>query len=95
MSGRFGISLMDKLKPYQKIASRFQISEESAKYFLNHVQKSFKVERPNHTMILEFIEAQQLETLLKPYEVAEMMYESGIWTFPLGSPPPIVLDDEE
>ena len=86
---------MDKLKPYQKIASRFQISEESAKYFLNHVQKSFKVERPNHKMILEFVESQQLETLLKPYDVAEMMHETGAWAYPLGSPPPMTIDDED
>jgi len=86
---------MDKLKPYQKIASLFRISEESAKYFLNHVQKSFKVERPNHKLILEFVEAQQFEVLPTPYEVAEMMNESGAWAYPLGSPPPVVVDDED
>jgi hypothetical protein len=95
MSGRLGIKPMDKIKPYQKIADQFQVSNESAKYFLNHVQKSFKTERPNHRLILEFIESQQLEVLPTPYEVAEMMYESGVWVYPLGSPPPIVVDDEE
>ena len=32
-------------------------------------------------MILEFIESQQLEILLTPYEVAKMMNESGVWAF--------------
>lgn len=86
---------MDKIKPYEEISTRFQISKESAKYFLNHVQKSFKTERPPHKMILEFIETQQLEILLTPYEVAVMMNESGIWPYPLGSPPPMIVDDED
>ena len=86
---------MDKLRPYQKIASQFQISEESAKYFLNHVQKSFKKERPSHILILEFIESQNLEFLLTPYEVAAIMYETGAWTFDLGAAPPIIVNDDE
>lgn len=86
---------MDKIKPYQRIASQFQISEESAKYFLNHVQKSFKTERPSHKLILEFVESQQLEFLLTPYEVASMMKESGAWAYVLGSPPPVIVDDED
>ena len=86
---------MDKVKPYEKIASHFQISKESAKYFLNHVQKSFKTERPSHLLILEFVEQQQLEILLTPYEVASMMQESGAWPYPLGSPPPMIVDDED
>ena len=86
---------MDKIKPYEKIAERFQISNESAKYFLNHVQKSFKTERPPHKLILEFIESQNLEILLTPYEVATMMQESSIWAYALGSPPPVIVDDED
>ena len=86
---------MDKVKPYEKIASQFQISKESAKYFLNHVQKSFKTERPSHLLILEFVEQQQLEVLLQPYEVASLMQESGAWPYPLGSPPPMIVDDED
>ena len=86
---------MDKIKPYEKIAERFQISNESAKYFLNHVQKSFKTERPPHKLILEFIESQNLEILLTPYEVATMMQENGVWAYALGSPPPILVDDED
>ncbi len=86
---------MDKTKPYEKIASRFQISRESAKYFLNHVQKSFKTDRPSHKLILEFIEKQQIEVLLTPFEVATMMNESGAWPYALGTPPSVILDDED
>ncbi len=86
---------MDKIKPYQKIASQFQVSNESAKYFLNHVQKSFKTERPPHKLIVDFIESQQLEILLTPYEVARMMNETGAWAFTLGTAPPVIEDEEE
>ena len=86
---------MKKIKPYEQIAAQFQISKESAKYFLNHVQKSFKTERPSHIVILEFIEAQQLEILLTPYEVATLMNENGAWAYALGSPPPVIVDDED
>jgi hypothetical protein len=86
---------MDKIKPYEKIATQFQVSKESAKYFLNHVQKSFKTEKPSHKLILEFIETQQLEILLTPYEVAIMMNESGAWAYELGSPPPMIVDDDD
>ncbi len=86
---------MNKIKPFEKIASRFQISKESAKYFLNHVQKSFKTERPSHKLILEFVESQQVEILLTPYEVAKMMNESGVWAFALGTAPSVIEDDED
>ncbi len=86
---------MDKIKPYEKIASQFQISNESAKYFLNHVQKSFKTERPSHRLILEFVESQQFEILLTPYEVAKRMNESGVWVHALGTAPPVIEDDED
>jgi len=86
---------MDKLKPYQKIASQFRISEESAKYFLNHVQKSFKLERPSHLLILNFIESQNLEFLLTPYETAALMNERGAWKFALVTAPPIIESGED
>jgi hypothetical protein len=86
---------MEKIKPYEQIATRFAISNESARYFLNHVQKSFKLERPPHKLILEFVESQKLEYLPTPYEVAAMMNESGIWVHALGSAPPIIVDDED
>jgi hypothetical protein len=86
---------MDKIKPYEKIAAQFQISQESAKYFLGRVQKSFKTEKPPHKLILEFIEAQKLELLPTPYEIAAMMKESGVWAYALNSAPPVIVDDEE
>jgi hypothetical protein len=86
---------MDKIKPYEKIAAQFQISQESAKYFLGRVQKSFKTERPPHKLIMEFIEAQKLGLLLAPYEIATMMNESGVWAYALNSAPPVIVDDEE
>jgi len=86
---------MEKTKPFEKIATQFQVSNESAKYFLNHVQKSFKKERPSHQAILEFIETQQLEILLTPHEVAALMNESGAWAFPLNAAPPIAMDEED
>ena len=86
---------MEKIKPYEVIATKFQVSKETAKYFLNHVQKSFKVERPPHKLILEFIEAQNFELLPTPYEAAEMMFENGMWSYALNSAPPILVDDED
>ncbi len=86
---------MDKIKPFEKIAAQFQVSQESAKYFLNHVQKSFKTERPSHQLILEFIETQKLEFLLTPYEVAALMNESGVWAYALNAAPPVIVDDED
>jgi hypothetical protein len=86
---------MDKIKPYEKIAEKFQVSKETAKYFLNHVQKSFKVERPPHKLILEFIEAQNHEFLLTPYETAALMYEKGVWVFNLDTAPPVIEDEED
>ena len=85
----------DKIKPYEKISSHFQISKEPAKYFLNHVQKSFKTERPSHKLILEFVESQNLEILLTPYEVAALMNESGVWAYALGTAPPVIESGED
>ena len=86
---------MDKIKPYEVIATKFQVSKETAKYFLNHVQKSFKMERPPHKLILEFIESQRLEFLLTPYETAALMYEKGVWVFSLDTAPPVIEDEED
>jgi hypothetical protein len=87
--------MTNNIKPFEKIASQFQISQESAKYFLGRVQKSFKTERPPHKLILEFIETQNFEFLLTPYEIAVLMNENGIWTYPLDTAPPIIVDDED
>jgi len=86
---------MDKTKPFEIIAARFQISRESAKYFLIHVQKSFKTERPPHRLILEFIDGQNFESLPKPHQVATLMNESGVWAHPLNPEPPTQVDEED
>ena len=86
---------MHKAKPFEEIAAQFDISAESAKYFLGRVQKSFKLEKPPHQLILDFIEAQEFEILLTPYEVAAMMNESGVWDHALKIPPPAIVDDED
>lgn len=86
---------MDKIKPFEKIASRFQVSHESAKYFLGRVQKSFKTEKPSHKLIVDFMETQNFEFLLTPYEVAALMYESEAWRYPLISEPPAIVDDPD
>jgi hypothetical protein len=86
---------MNPLKPYQLIASRYQISQESAKYFLGRVQKSFKRERPPHALILEFIEAKVFDTQPEPYDVAFLMHESGVWPHDLNSAPSIFMDEDE
>jgi len=86
---------MNTLKPYQLIASKFQISEESAKYFLGRVQKSFKKEKPPHALILEFIDAQEIELQPAPYDIAALMNETGVWVHALHSPPPVLVDDKD
>ena len=85
---------MDKLRPYQKIASKYQISNESAKYFLGRVQKSFKKDKPPHGLILEFMDAQTFEFLPTPYDVASLMSESGVWDDDLKAPPTIFAESE-
>jgi hypothetical protein len=86
---------MDKIKPYQRIASQFQISNESAKYFLGRVQKSFKKQKPPHALILEFMDVQGIGHLPEPYDLAALMNESGVWDHALNAPPPILVDGEE
>lgn len=86
---------MSPLKPYQIIASKFQISQESAKYFLGRVQKSFKKEKPPHALILEFIESNGFDSLPDPFDVALLMHEGGIWTHELGSAPAIFVDEAD
>jgi hypothetical protein len=88
---------MDKTKPFEMISARFQISRESAKYFLIRVQKSFKTEKPPHQLIVEFMSGHSFESLPKPHEVATMMQESGTWVHPLNAPPPspVAMDEEE
>ncbi|MFN3491714.1 MAG: hypothetical protein ACK40V_05795 [Anaerolineales bacterium] len=86
---------MQKIKAFERIATIFQISNESAKYLLNHVQKSFKVEKPNHALIVEFIEAQNYEFVPTPYDIASAMHESDVWAFELNSAPAKLEDEED
>jgi len=86
---------MNKSKPFEIIAVQFQISRESAKYFLIRVQKSFRKEKPPHQVILEFMNGQNFESLPKPHQVAALMNASGVWVYPLNPPPPTPLDEED
>ena len=85
----------DKTKAFEEIARIFELSNERATYFRNHVQKSFKVERPPHKLILEFVVTQNYEFKPTPYDVASAMKESGIWNYDLGSTPAVVEDEED
>mgnify|MGYP001237378942 CR=1 FL=1 len=87
--------MTEKIKPFEEIARIFQISNESAKFFLNRVQKSFKVEKPPHKLILEFVETQKYEFQPTPYDVASAMKEGGVWNYDMTSPPPELVDDED
>jgi hypothetical protein len=86
---------MNKSKPFEILAVRFQISRESAKYFLIRVQKSFKTEKPPHQLILEFMDQQNFESLPRPHAVAMLMNESGIWSHPMNPAPRIPIDEED
>lgn len=86
---------MDKIKPFELISTRFQISRESAKYFLVRVQRSFKTEKPPHQLIIDFMDKHSFETLPRPHQVATMMHESGVWAQPLNPAPPIPMDEED
>ena len=86
---------MDKSKPFEIIAARFQISVESAKYFLIRVQKSFKSEKPPHQLIVDFMSAETFEKLPKPHQIARMMRERGVWAYALNPEPPSPVDEED
>ena len=86
---------MQKTKPFEMIAVQFRISRESAKYFLGRVQKSFKTEKPPHQLILEFMSAQNFESLPEPHQVATMMNEGGVWVHPLVPEPPRYVDEDD
>lgn len=82
-------------KPFEIISARFQVSRETAKYFLIRVQKSFKTEKPPHRLILEFLDGQNFEALPRPHHVATLMNESGIWHQPLNPEPSRLVDEED
>jgi hypothetical protein len=87
--------MMDKPKPSEAIAARYKISVESAKYFLGRVQKSFKGAKPPQQLIFEFMKSKHFKTLPEAYEVARMLYESGVWQQDLQTEPPITLDEPD
>ena len=87
---------MEQIKPIEKIAESFGLSKESAKYYLGQVQKTFKVEKPPYKLILEFIEAQELDSLPLAAKLALMMKENGIWVHELlNEPAPDPVEGEE
>jgi hypothetical protein len=86
---------MQKTKPFEMIAVQFRISKESAKYFLVRVQKSFKVEKPPHQLILDFMQGQNFESLPEPHQVATMMNEGGVWVHPMIAAPPRFVDEPD
>jgi hypothetical protein len=86
---------MDKSKPFEIIAARFQISVESARYFLGKVQKSFKTEKPSHQLIVEFMSAETFETLPKPHQIARLMNERGVWVYALNPEPASPRDEPD
>lgn len=86
---------MNKIKPFEVIAARFQISRESAKYFLIRVQKSFKTDKPPHQLILQFMQEENFDSLPKPHRVATLMSEAGLWTYPMNPEPPGLRDEED
>ncbi len=86
---------MDKTKPFETIAARFKISKESAKYFLGHVQKSFKTAKPPQALIIEFMAGRKFKSMPKPHEVAKMMNEGGVWVEALNAEPPALVDDDD
>lgn len=86
---------MDKSKPFEIIAARFQISVESARYFLRKVQKSFKTEKPSHQLIVEFMSAETFETLPEPHQIARLMNERGVWEYALNPEPPSPRDEPD
>ena len=86
---------MDKANQSEIIAARFQVSKESAMYFLIQVQKSFKTEKPPHQLIVDFMATRDYPSLPKPHQVARMMNEEGIWVQPLNPEPPSPMDEED
>lgn len=86
---------MDKTKPFEVIAARFKISNESAKYFLGRVQKSFKTTKPPQALIIEFMAGRKFKAIPEPHDVAKMMYESGVWVETLNAEPPALVDEDD
>lgn len=85
----------DQIKAFEQVARMFNISNESAKYFLNQIQKSFKTERPPHRLILEFLLKENYPFKPVPYDVASGMKDRRVWEYDLNPPPPVVQNENE
>jgi hypothetical protein len=87
---------MEIIKPVEKLSAQFELSKESAKYYLGHVQKAFKTEKPPHKLIVDFIDAQELDVLPLAAKLALMMKENGVWVYELTHElPPDSVESEE
>lgn len=82
-------------KPFEVIAQRFKISNESAKYFLLQVQKSFKTEKPPQSVIMDLFQVRKFKSLPRPYDVAVLLNEKGMWAYPLNAAPPVAEDEDD
>lgn len=78
---------MEPIKPIEKMAEQYGVSKESAKYYLGQVQKAFKVDKPPHKLIVEFIDAQEFDTLPLAAKLALMLKENGVWVHELVNEP--------
>lgn len=81
------MEIVEPIKPIERIAEKFELSKESAKYYLGQVQKAFKVEKPPHKMIVDFIDTQELDSLPVAAKLALMMKENNIWMHELTNEP--------
>lgn len=81
------MEIVEPIKPIERIAEKFELSKESAKYYLGQVQKAFKVEKPPHKLIVDFIDAQELDSLPVAAKLALMMKENNIWMHELTNEP--------
>lgn len=87
---------MEQVKPIEKVAEQYELSKESAKYYLGQVQKAFKVDKPPHKLIVEFIDAQEFKSLPLAAKLALMLKESGVWVFELtNEPQPDAVEGED
>jgi hypothetical protein len=80
---------MESIKPIDKMAVRFNLSRESAKYYIGRVQKAFKTEKPSHKVIMDFIDGQDVESLPQAQKLAFLMKEVGLWPYELTTEPPL------
>lgn len=83
-------------KPFEIIAKKFKISNESAKYFLVQVQKSFKTEKPPQQLIIDFMTInRRFKALPHPHQLATMLSEDGVWVYPLNAAPPVLVQEDD